>query len=280
MRRAGPALLLLWLVLSGGPARAFVRSHVDGNSSTYLYWNNRSVPVFVAQRGSEDVDPGAMRAAVLRSLTEWSANACTDLYLHYGGTTANTGTNLTSSEPDMVNTLVWREAGEWPEDVGAGTLALTTLVYDRATGVILDGDIDFNGQDFFWTASQDRSDSNTDVQNTVTHELGHLIGLDHTDDPEATMFGGTEPGEFTKRDLGADDLDAVCYMYPAGDDTPLETVTSDPAPLELEGAGCAVSGGRPVGGVVGWVAVALTALFARRRRTRGAQRGSGSGPGL
>ena len=38
MERAGPALLLLWLTLSAGPARAFVRSHVDGNSSLYLYW--------------------------------------------------------------------------------------------------------------------------------------------------------------------------------------------------------------------------------------------------
>jgi hypothetical protein len=266
VNRAGPALLLLWLVLSGGQARAFVRSHVEGEPTLYLYWNNRSVAVFLQQRGSEDVQPGAMRAAVLRSLTEWSANACTDLYLHFGGTTTSTATNLTSAEPDMVNSLVWREAGEWPEDIGPGTLALTTLVYDRGLGQILDGDVDFNGQDFFWTARENPADSDTDVQNTVTHELGHLIGLDHSDDPDSTMFGGTEPAEFSKRDLGADDLDALCYVYQADEDTPLDTVTSEPAPLELEGAGCAAGGGRPIGGATGALLVVAALVIARRRR--------------
>lgn len=266
MRRAGPALLLLWLVFSGGPARAFVRSHVDGDPSLYLYWNNRSIAVFLQQSGSEDVEPGAMRAAVLRSLTEWSANSCTDLYLHWGGTTTSTATNLTSAEPDMVNSLVWREAGEWPEDVGSGTLALTTLVYDRGLGAILDGDIDFNGEDFFWTARDNPADSDTDVQNTVTHELGHLIGLDHSDDPDSTMFGGTQPAEFSKRDLGADDLTALCYIYGAGEDTPLETVTSEPAPLELEGAGCATAAGRP-SGAVGALLLLGALVVTRRRRS-------------
>lgn len=270
MKRAGPAFLLLWLViLSGGPARAFVRSHVDDDPSRYLYWPNRTVAVFLQQNGSQDVGPGAMRAAVLRATTAWSANACTDLYLHWGGTTSNRQTNLTSTQPDMVNTLVWREAGEWPEDVGSSTLALTTLVYDRALGAILDGDIDFNGQDFYWTATDDRSAADTDVQNTVTHELGHLIGLDHSDDPDSTMYGGTESGEFSKRDLGDDDLDALCYIYPAGDDTPLETVTSEPAPLELAGTGCAAAGGRPVGGAgAALLVVVVAGALGRRRRAR------------
>lgn len=266
MRRAGPAFLLLWLViLSSGQARAFVRSHVEGEPSLYLYWSSRNVAVFIQQNGSEDVDPGAMRAAVLRSLTTWSANGCTDLYLHWGGMTASTETNLTSSEPDMVNALVWREAGQWPEDVGPGTLALTTLVYDRAIGAIIDGDIDFNGEDFYWTANDERSQDDTDVQNTVTHELGHLIGLDHSDDPDSTMFGGTQAGEITKRDLGDDDLTALCYMYPDGDDTPLETVTAEPAPLELEGAGCAMAGGGPSGSVLLVLAGLVLALSRSRR---------------
>jgi len=270
VKRAGLAVLLLWLlVLQGGPARAFVRSHVDGNPSLYLYWPNRSIAVFLNQRGSQDVDPGAMRAAVLRGTTEWSAHGCTDLYLHWGGTTANATTNLTSSQPDMVNTLVWREAGEWPEDIGSGTLALTTLVYDRALGAILDADIDFNGEDFYWTATDDRANAQTDVQNTVTHELGHLLGLDHTDDPDATMFGGSESGEFKKRDLGDDDLEALCYLYPGGDDTPLETVVSDPAALDLQGTACAMTPARARGAhgtaLLALVAGALAVIRRRRR---------------
>ena len=61
----------------------------------------------------------------------------------------------------------------------------------------------------------------TDVQNTVTHELGHAIGLAHSPVVEATMYyQQTSSGEITKRDLAADDIDAICTLYATGTVTP------------------------------------------------------------
>ena len=53
-----------------------------------------------------------------------------------------------------------------------------------------------------------------DLQNTVTHEAGHFIGLAHTQVSGATMNATTAPREVSKRDLASDDLAGVCAVYP------------------------------------------------------------------
>ena len=82
-----------------------------------------------------------------------------------------------------------------------------------------------------------------DLQNTMTHEFGHLIGFDHNCyDPSAgrprandntgrpcptattprrpcgrrRMFNSASPLDVDKRDLTPDDIQAVCEVYPKG----------------------------------------------------------------
>ena len=52
-----------------------------------------------------------------------------------------------------------------------------------------------------------------DVQNILTHELGHALGLDHSTNTEATMYGSAERGETKKRDLHTDDLNGYWAIY-------------------------------------------------------------------
>src|SRR4029450_623884 len=94
-------------------------------------------------------------------------------------------TNLYGAEPDGENRLVWH-TDEWLDSPAA--LALTPAVFRRTTGEITDADIDFNGVDYTWTTTDPPELVLTDVQNTATHELGHVLGLAHTPDPMATMF--------------------------------------------------------------------------------------------
>ncbi|BDG07001.1 matrixin family metalloprotease [Anaeromyxobacter paludicola] len=54
-----------------------------------------------------------------------------------------------------------------------------------------------------------------DVQNTVTHELGHVLGLDHPPLAGATMSATATPGETSKRVLAASDVAGICTAYPA-----------------------------------------------------------------
>jgi hypothetical protein len=149
-----------------------------------------------------------------------------------------------------------------------GIVALTSTLYDPATGAIVSADIEVNGWDGqagtlgglpqhgWWftcfpgpqpstctgtyAAAAAATCSYIDLQNTVTHEVGHVLGLAHpctTDgsvaglplcsmpvpDPEVpytarTMAPTTQPGDTGKRRLSQDEVDAMCTMYatPAG----------------------------------------------------------------
>jgi len=63
-------------------------------------------------------------------------------------------------------------------------LAITSVFQWRTTGEILDADMEINAHDFTWgdfAADPIVFDPNThDFLGTVTHEMGHVIGLDHT----------------------------------------------------------------------------------------------------
>ena len=176
-------------------------------------------------------------------------------------------------------------------------LALTTIVA-TTSGKIFDVDVDVevNAWDYQW-ADLDvtpASEALQDLQNALTHEMGHFVGFDHTcfldlsgfpvdpngniilprnsageaipACPEAspaerasTMFPSSEAGDTSKRTLEPDDQAGICATYP----------------LEHGCGACAsVPGSAPGPGETGRLigqdalfAVAL-ALLARRRRSR------------
>jgi MYXO-CTERM domain-containing protein len=130
--------------------------------------------------------------------------------------------------------------------------------------------------------------TNAVLQNTLTHELGHLLGLEHPclaggdppriddsgasvppcalagTDPEiteATMYNFQDDGETKKISLSDDDVAAVCRIYPQADD-PGECLAVG------ETAGCCSasgSSGRPE--AIFLLAGATMLLLSRRRRT-------------
>ena len=188
--------------------------------------------------------------------------------------------------------------------ISPGVVALTST-WARADGHIVDADVRVNAVDNrFVNIDTGYVSSNgetvMDLQNAVTHEFGHLIGLGHTcwapfsdleqpiDDqgvgvpycntsaPEAVkktvmyaMIDGTL--ETTKRTLSPDDTRAVCEIYPAEQDP--HACTLD---MPNDGCGCnAGDGAAPAGTGVALVLLAGLGLAARSRsrRARRASRG-------
>ncbi len=97
----------------------------------------------------------------------------------------------------------WREPGQ---------IALTSVFYDTETGEIFDVDIEVNAEYFELTTTLE--DPQTDIQNALAHEVGHLLGLDHSEFSDATMYWTAREHELSKRDLSPDDIEGLCAIYP------------------------------------------------------------------
>jgi hypothetical protein len=84
-----------------------------------------------------------------------------------------------------------------------------------------------------------------DFQSVALHELGHVLGLGHTAQSNAVMYGIYAPGAL-KRQLEADDLAGLYQLYgqatptpsptstPSATSTPTPTATPAVPPLPLE----------------------------------------------
>src|SRR5205085_1635332 len=111
------------------------------------------------------------------------------------------------------NRITFVESGWSPAADGA--VAVTER--QRNTGVspqrFTEADILLNGEDESWAT--DGNVHRYDVQTTVTHELGHALGLQHSARPEATMYFAARPGVTFARNLAPDDVAGVCFLYPS-----------------------------------------------------------------
>ncbi|MBX3156937.1 MAG: hypothetical protein KF773_13265 [Deltaproteobacteria bacterium] len=175
-------------------------------------------------------------------------------------------------------------------DAAAG---ITTAVYvddknSARDGEIVDADIELNGVNF--AISKDGvslgSGIKADLANTLTHELGHFMGLEHTclaprDPPridgdgnpvpacgvadpkitEATMFPFQDEGETKKATVEADDVAGVCAIYP---------IAKDPGTCASAGSdtGCCSASNGSTGAVAVYAGLGLVALGALRRKPR------------
>lgn len=284
------AIALALVLASASEASAYVRSESPGGQC--LFWNRREIPWVLNEKGSADVLPiEELVAALQRSFQTWEDVECSDITFRYDGLTSgiDAGREITSTSGNE-NSLIWRELscndaappnddcfieGTCPElydcwDHAAGIIALTTTSFSNSTGVIVDADIEFNGVDFDFTvgdgppcaAGVTAACVSTDVQNTATHEIGHMLGFDHSPVLDSTMAATAALGETSKRTLEQDDIDALCDVYPAGGRvltcSPSGNVRISPDP---DDGGCHTM---PVAGVAG-----LLALLVRRRRVPG-----------
>jgi hypothetical protein len=186
---------------------------VEAPHRPLIVTNSNCLSYTVAAACSADVPTGDCLVAVTLGARAWDLRGS---YLHLQPTPDVTCCRG-GFDRDWTNTncLVWRE-DDWPRDYGAEALALTTLTYEPATGKILDADIELNGVDYRF--GTDCSPDAVDIQNTIAHEAGHMLGLDHADVSGATMQVYSGPGDCSLRDLSPDDIEGAVTLYPWAED--------------------------------------------------------------
>lgn len=221
-----------------------------------IAWPNPCVTYFLNIEGSDDFEKRSRREldeallnAVTASAETWNQPSCVGLSLVFGGLTCNTGIGFSSKvvRGGNMNTVLWRESS-WPHSKSA--IAITTVTSRVETGQIRDADIEMNGFHYRFGILDGPGSTRMDVQNTLTHEFGHLLGLDHELNTEAaTMFPSANPGEVFKRDLDQDDINGLCEIYPFDGKLTCDAqvLEDESCVVRLEGAiGCAsVEGATP-----------------------------------
>jgi len=259
-----PAALLVGLagaVVICAPAQAYVQS--TSSTGAGLHWPTNCLGVYYNERGSDDIDDNSDLDALDKSLQPWNSVECSSFIVQFAGMT-NVEVTGYQEEKSPANVILFRETN-WP--YSQRPVAFTSVTYNPKDGVIVDADIEMNGEDYSFTTNPADEPWRIDVQNTVTHEMGHFLGLDHSDDPVSTMVSQAEPGEVTKRTLEQDDKAGACALYPIEDGEEcleIKRVDLFVYPTRGEEGGCSVgSTGAP--GALALLLVVLLALLLRFR---------------
>lgn len=186
--------------------------HPITDAGKTLHWDPSSLPVtYVIQaNGSDDLSFGATEAALTLAFETWQG--VTSSVITFQEDTAANATR-TDYGADDIHMLIFDEDDSTGLFPGASaTVALTPTTFDLSDGRILDSDIIFNGDDF--TFSTDGATGTQDLQSIATHEIGHLIGLDHCAIGAATMYPFTAAGTTVHRTLTQDDELGATDLYP------------------------------------------------------------------
>lgn len=228
----------------------------EGDSKE-VSWPTADVHYVLDDACSPDVDRDSCEASVRASFQTWQDVACSSLNLSYDGRKVDVPLGYQRNGPNL-NAVKWIEA-DWPGPPDAAAVTLVSI--GCSAGRILDADILVNGALATFTTAPVPGEGRLDVQNTITHEVGHLAGFAHVPDPESTMYFTGVPGETSKRSLTVDDAQGLCMVYPIGHDP------------DGNGCGCAAGGRQSDPMCRALVLAAVLVAIGRARRRRGTLRG-------
>jgi hypothetical protein len=240
-------LVLLLLTAAGvsRPAHAFVRSQTAGGVP--FAWKKScawmtAFPTDLPLMTRDEVSNAFAASAAAWSKQDPANGACSFLDLKF--LVAAAGATQPPAKNDGTNGVGLRRDTWCPQSPNCydpAALALTSVFARTSTGEIIDADIEVNGVNFSWADVTRTAPTGTeqDLQNAVTHEMGHVIGLDHTcyfgsgprpNDQngvpipdcaaasqavmDTTMFPSANSLDTNKRTLAADDRMGLCASYP------------------------------------------------------------------
>ena len=105
---------------------------------------------------------------------------------------------------DGINSLSWGTGLGCSGSGGTGCFALTALVLQSGQQIV-EADVTFNNAQTWST-----NGTNIDTWSVAAHEIGHTLGVHHTELAAGpTMFGGYTPGTTGPRSLETDDKSAI-----------------------------------------------------------------------
>ncbi len=194
-------------------------------TSRQIKWPKRSIEIaFSASLSSPgpNIKPGAdVLGAARRALARWSS--MTNVSFIETDSSAVSISQLSGGDGTNLLTIADTPENEALFTVGS-TTGRTRVFYDPETGIIAEADICINphprsAEGTALQFSTDGTPDTYDLEATFVHEIGHLLGLDHSDVLSSTMqahqaVNGTYGlPAFTERTLSEDDRQRVRSLY-------------------------------------------------------------------
>lgn len=230
-----------WMTLAPAPPAAASWSHFEISSREPLDPSRFPLELVWVGPPPEGLTEEDVERALRHATRQWSQVPCSSVQVRWAGTRAQ----LEQVDPEQIPVMMRDPArpnsclrGNTTSLLGAAPCPL-----GPALGISL------NGADFSWTMldaldhvplDEQNRPTRIDLTSTVTHELGHVLGLSHpplSDVPLATMYA-TYRSDGGQAKLAADDRAGLCTLYPAEGASGCVDAAGCRARLEDPGARC------------------------------------------
>lgn len=221
-------IVIVLLLLTAAVTHPFeLKVAPEVGPSAFVKWVPPLIPVqfFIDSKGSDNVPFAQSSDAIKKAFNTWQGIPGHTMRFTFAGTK----TGAVASTTDQQNVVVWIEKN-WPDSSFILAVTKTSFLLQDPPNLV-DADIVVNGVNFQWTTNSPTPAGKVDIEATIQHEIGHMIGLQHSQLKNAKML----PSASSSRTLSTDEQAGIRFLYPPAPTTDFKILSPGNGAILLGG---------------------------------------------